>query len=201
MYHFTGKAASSLLLSESVAKDAKDAATFEDFGRQLREARERKGYNRATLAFLSGVSKNHIAAAELGANVTIGVLAKLAPHLDLGTLRLPHVQLDAEVPRAEVVAMHLARALREMQEALEVVGVTVGAHDPFSDPWIAGADEHATEAVIRESSSKRNKVRPGTNPAEAEVVGAEPRAVDIEDLTKPAVPTRKRAVRKNRRKY
>ncbi|MGZ5446449.1 MAG: helix-turn-helix domain-containing protein [Thermoanaerobaculia bacterium] len=113
MYHFTGKPGGELVPCFFVVEDQLVA-----LGRQLRAARERKKLSLVQLSAISGVSKNHIAAAEGGANVSVGVLAKLALPLSLSKVELADLTLDLSVPRAEAVSLLLHRALENVREAL-----------------------------------------------------------------------------------
>jgi transcriptional regulator with XRE-family HTH domain len=52
-------------------------------GESIKEARIRKGLTQARLAKMAGVSRRHLAALEKGANVSVGILQRVAAVLEL----------------------------------------------------------------------------------------------------------------------
>lgn len=87
-------------------------------GEAIKEARIRKGLTQDRLAKMAGVSRRHLAALEKGANVSVGILQRVAMVLELTEIPLGGVALkSAEAPRVNVPL--LTDAIREARAAAE----------------------------------------------------------------------------------
>lgn len=87
-------------------------------GESIKEARIRKGLTQARLAKMAGVSRRHLAALEKGANVSVGILQRVAAVLELSEIQLGGVALKAsEAPRVNVPL--LTDAIREVRADFE----------------------------------------------------------------------------------
>jgi transcriptional regulator with XRE-family HTH domain len=62
-------------------------------GESVREARLKKGLTQARLAKMAGVSRRHLAALEKGANVSIGILQRVAAVLELKEIPIGEISL------------------------------------------------------------------------------------------------------------
>jgi transcriptional regulator with XRE-family HTH domain len=62
-------------------------------GQSVREARLKKGLTQARLAKMAGVSRRHLAALEKGANVSVGILQRVAAVLELKEIQIGDMQL------------------------------------------------------------------------------------------------------------
>ena len=62
-------------------------------GQSVREARLKKGLTQARLAKMAGVSRRHLAALEKGANVSIGILQRVAAVLELKEIPIGEISL------------------------------------------------------------------------------------------------------------
>jgi len=62
-------------------------------GQSVREARLKKGLTQARLAKMAGVSRRHLAALEKGANVSIGILQRVAAVLELREIPIGDLSL------------------------------------------------------------------------------------------------------------
>lgn len=83
-------------------------------GDTVREARIKKGLTQARLAKLAGVSRRHLAALEKGANVSIGILQRVATVLDLNEIHLHDLSLrSGERERSTVNMPLLTDTIRE----------------------------------------------------------------------------------------
>lgn len=93
-------------------------------GDTVREARIRKNLTQARLAKLAGVSRRHLAALEKGANVSVGILQRVATVLDLteihlGDLSLRSTEADRNINYPLVTdAIREARADAERAQAI-----------------------------------------------------------------------------------
>jgi transcriptional regulator with XRE-family HTH domain len=128
MYHFSGvseedalASAAELMRVPKTKRDPAEVALLLDLGARFRLARERKRLTLAQLAVLAGVSKNHIAAFEKGANISITHVARLIPHLDIATLNIGGVSIGIAPPVANEVRRHARAALREIIEVLDFI--------------------------------------------------------------------------------
>jgi transcriptional regulator with XRE-family HTH domain len=140
MYHFSGKQCYRAGAQMSVRD-------FPGLGEQLRRARVGKGLSLEALAVLSGVSKNHIAAAEKGGNVSVKVLNKLAPHLGLVTISLSGVSLDIRPSKALVADLLIRRAIADLKQALDEVELNATDSEERSD---SGTDGQADSGGTRD---------------------------------------------------
>jgi transcriptional regulator with XRE-family HTH domain len=62
-------------------------------GESVREARLKKGLTQARLAKMAGVSRRHLAALEKGANISIGILQRVAAVLELKEIPIGEISL------------------------------------------------------------------------------------------------------------
>jgi transcriptional regulator with XRE-family HTH domain len=62
-------------------------------GQSVREARLKKGLTQARLAKMAGVSRRHLAALEKGANISIGILQRVAAVLELKEISIGDLSL------------------------------------------------------------------------------------------------------------
>lgn len=62
-------------------------------GQSVREARLKKGLTQARLAKMAGVSRRHLAALEKGANVSVGILQRVAAVLELKEIPIGEISL------------------------------------------------------------------------------------------------------------
>lgn len=87
-------------------------------GESIKEARIRKGLTQARLAKMAGVSRRHLAALEKGANVSVGILQRVAAVLELTEIPLGGVALKSpDVPAVNVPL--LTDAIREARADAE----------------------------------------------------------------------------------
>ncbi|HJQ36265.1 MAG TPA: helix-turn-helix domain-containing protein, partial [Thermoanaerobaculia bacterium] len=92
-------------------------------GESVREARLKKGFTQARLAKMAGVSRRHLAALEKGANVSVGILQRVAAVLELTEIQLGGVALKSpEAPKVNLPlltdAIREARADNERANAI-----------------------------------------------------------------------------------
>ena len=87
-------------------------------GETIREARLEKGLTQARLAKMAGVSRRHLAALEKGANVSVGILQRVAAVLDLEEIQLGSLSLRATEKRPLNVPL-LTDTIREIRADAE----------------------------------------------------------------------------------
>jgi transcriptional regulator with XRE-family HTH domain len=112
------------------------------FGPALREARLKKGWSQARLARESGVSRNHIAAIEKGANTSLETVRKLAALLDLREVPYGEegdlVDVAATAQRRKVLVRArslISRISRDVTELESVLYERAAAGQ--QDDWVA----------------------------------------------------------------
>src|SRR5215211_6059022 len=87
-------------------------------GEAIKEARIRKGLTQARLAKMAGVSRRHLAALEKGANVSVGILQRVATVLELAEIQLGSLSLrPADLPKVNM-PLH-TDAIREARAGAE----------------------------------------------------------------------------------
>jgi len=88
-------------------------------GETVREARIRKGFTQARLAKLAGVSRRHLAALEKGANISVGILHRVATVLDVTELQLGDLSLRNDDSDLSVNMPLLTDTIREARVEAE----------------------------------------------------------------------------------
>jgi transcriptional regulator with XRE-family HTH domain len=91
----------------------------------VREARRRKGLTQASAAKRAGVSRRHYASLESGANVTLGVLKKVAPILEITEIPLGGNLKVVEVSAAMEVILDAAEEIAKQADRLRLLGVSL----------------------------------------------------------------------------
>jgi HTH-type transcriptional regulator/antitoxin HipB len=115
-------------------------------GDTVREARIRKGLTQARLAKLAGVSRRHLAALEKGANVSVGILQRVAGVLELTEIPLGDLSLRATDKDRGVNMPLLTDTIREARvEAERAQAILARAENLLgADPMLAGAIHEMT---------------------------------------------------------
>jgi transcriptional regulator with XRE-family HTH domain len=88
-------------------------------GDTVREARIRKNLTQARLAKLAGVSRRHLAALEKGANVSVGILQRVAAVLDLTEIHLGDLSLRSSDSDRNINYPLVTDAIREARADAE----------------------------------------------------------------------------------
>ena len=88
-------------------------------GESVREARLKKGFTQARLAKMAGVSRRHLAALEKGANVSVGILQRVATVLELTEIPLGDLSLRRTESEHAVNLPLLTETIREARADAE----------------------------------------------------------------------------------
>ncbi len=88
-------------------------------GESVREARLKKGFTQARLAKMAGVSRRHLAALEKGANVSVGILQRVATVLELTEIPLGDLSLRRSESEHAVNLPLLTETIREARADAE----------------------------------------------------------------------------------
>ena len=88
-------------------------------GETVREARIRKNLTQARLAKLAGVSRRHLAALEKGANVSVGILQRVAAVLELAEIQIGDLSLRSNEAERGINMPLLTDTIREARAEAE----------------------------------------------------------------------------------